>query len=353
MNYRKASWWQKAPNNKILCTLCPRRCRIGPGKAGFCYIRQNIDNELVTLGYGRPSGFAVDPIEKKPLSHFLPGSQTLSFGTVGCNLGCKFCQNWDMSKAKAHDRAGYKEVRPEDVVKLALQENCDSISFTYNEPTIFGEYVLDISKLARKEGIKTVMVTAGYISEEARAEVYENIDAANVDLKAFSEDFYRKMTISSLKPVLDTIDWLVNRKKIWVELTTLLIPELNDSEHEITQMCKWIIDTLGPDVPLHFTAFHPDYKLLDSVRTPLATLQRATKIAREIGIRYIFLGNVHSEEGQSTYCHNCNELLIRRDWHDLGEYRLLGDRCPDCKTKIPGVFPKDPPGRRIAFRKRV
>ncbi|MCK5034085.1 MAG: AmmeMemoRadiSam system radical SAM enzyme, partial [Calditrichia bacterium] len=261
-NYKLAQWWEPTDSGKLLCTLCPRYCKIGEGQAGFCFIRQNIDGKLYSIGYGRPTGFAIDPIEKKPLHHFYPGSGILSFGTAGCNLGCKFCQNWSMSKAKIDDLKAL-HVSPEDVVKLAKKNNVSSIAYTYNDPTIFGEFVIDISKLARDEGISSVMVTAGYIDKNARKDVYKYIDAANVDLKAFSEVFYRKLTLSDLNDVLDTLLWLKNETEVWLEITTLLIPDENDSESEIKQMCEWILANIGDSVPLHFTAFHPDFKMTD------------------------------------------------------------------------------------------
>jgi pyruvate formate lyase activating enzyme len=256
--YHLAKWWKETDNGKLLCTLCPRYCTIGEGQEGFCYIRQNIEGKLYSIGYSRPTGFAIDPIEKKPLNHFLPGTEILSFGTAGCNLGCKFCQNWSTSKAKI-DNVRSLDASPEDVIELAKKYHTPSIAFTYNDPVIFGEYVIDISKLAREEGIKSVMVTAGYIDKEARKDVYKYIDAANVDLKAFTENFYSKLTSSHLADVLDTLVWLKRETNVWFEITTLLIPDENDSNEEIKQMCEWILQSLGDDVPLHFTAFHPDF----------------------------------------------------------------------------------------------
>ena len=332
-----AKWWEPADGDKILCTLCPRYCKIGVGQPGFCYIRQNIDGKLYSIGYGRPTGFAIDPIEKKPLNHFLPGSTILSFGTAGCNLGCKFCQNWSMSKAKLDDLNSL-EASPEDVVKLAKRYDTPSIAFTYNDPTIFGEYVIDISKIAREEGIKSVMVTAGYIDKEARKDVYKYIDAANVDLKGFTERFYWKNTYSHLDDVLDTLVWLKNETDVWFEITTLLIPDENDSSEEIKQECDWILKNLGDGIPLHFTAFHPDFKMRDKERTPEKTLTSARKIAMDMGIKYCFVGNVHNSEGQTTYCPNCNEKLIKRDWHSVISNKLINGSCKSCGEKIAGVF---------------
>lgn len=336
-NLYVARWWEPTANNKILCTLCPRYCTIGNGQPGFCYIRQNIDGVLYSKGYGRPTGFAIDPIEKKPLSHFYPGSKILSFGTAGCNLGCKFCQNWSISKAKI-DELNSLSVSPEEVIKIAKQYKIPSIAFTYNDPIIFGEYVIDISKLARAEGIKTVMVTAGYIDKKARPEVFEFIDAANVDLKAFTETFYHKITFSHLNDVLETLLWLKNETKIWFEITTLIIPDENDSDEEINNLSEWIVNNLGEDIPLHFSAFHPDFKMRDKEKTPKSTLIKAREIALKNGIKYCYTGNVFHKEGQSTYCTRCNSLLIERDWHEVVNNKLINGNCYKCGKKIAGVF---------------
>jgi pyruvate formate lyase activating enzyme len=332
-----AKWWEPVDKNKILCTLCPRYCKIGEGQPGFCYIRQNHGGKLYTIGYGRPTGFAVDPIEKKPLNHFYPGTPILSFGTAGCNLGCKFCQNWSISKAKLDDLNSL-ETSPEDVVNIAKQNRILSIAYTYNDPTIFGEYVIDISKIARAEGIKSVMVTAGYIDKEARKDIYKYIDAANVDLKGFSERFYNKITFSTLKDVLDTLVWLKNETDIWFEITTLLIPEENDSPDEIQKECDWILENLGDSVPLHFTAFHPDFRMTDKNRTPSSTLKMARDIAIKTGIKFCYVGNVHNLEGQTTYCPNCGTTVIKRDWHDVLMNKVEKGKCYKCGYIIPGVY---------------
>jgi len=334
---KEAKWWVPAERGKLLCTLCPRYCEIGEGQIGFCFIRQNIGGKLYTTGYGRPTGFAIDPIEKKPLNHFLPGTDILSFGTAGCNLGCRFCQNWSISKAKLDD-TNAMIASPEDVIMLAKKYSTPSIAFTYNDPTIFGEYVIDISRIAKQEGIKSVMVTAGYIDREARKEIYQFIDAANVDLKAFSERFYHKLTFSHLNDVLDTLIWLKNETDIWFEITTLLIPGENDSEDEIKQECDWILTNLGDRVPLHFTAFHPDFKMTDKDPTPPSTLKIAKRIADNMGIKYCYLGNIHDPESQSTYCPNCGSLLIKRNWHTVSTNNLINNKCFKCKTILDGVF---------------
>lgn len=336
-DYKLASWWETQDNGKILCTLCPRYCTIGEGQKGFCFIRENIDGKLYSTGYGRPTGFAIDPIEKKPLNHFYPGSQILSFGTAGCNLGCKFCQNWHISKAKI-DETNALYASPEDVINLTKKHNVPSIAFTYNDPTIFGEYVIDISKIAKEEKINSVMVTAGYIDKKARKDVYKYIDAANVDLKAFTEQFYHKITFSHLNDVLDTLFWLKHETDIWFEITTLLIPDENDSDDEIKKMCDWILANLGDTVPLHFTAFHPDFKMRDKSRTPEATLIRARNIALKTGLKYCYLGNIHNKEGQSTYCPNCKEKLIERNWHSITSSHMNKSKCSNCGFEIDGRF---------------
>ncbi|NOX88438.1 MAG: AmmeMemoRadiSam system radical SAM enzyme [Calditrichaeota bacterium] len=330
-----ARWWQPVENNRVLCTLCPRYCNIPEGKAGFCFVRKNVDGKLYSTAYGRPTGFAVDPIEKKPLNHFYPGTTILSFGTAGCNLGCKFCQNWSMSKARL-DESHALHVSPEEVVRIALKNHCPSIAFTYNDPIIFGEYVIDISKIAHQANIKTVMVTNGYIDKDARKEVFEHIDAANVDLKAFSEQFYFQLTGAHLQPVLDTLIWLKKETEVWFEITTLLIPNENDAEDEIGSMCDWILDNLGDSVPLHFTAFHPDFKMLDHPPTSYSTLRRAREVALRKGIKFCYTGNVHDPEGQTTFCPNCKEVLIRRDWYRVSVENLADGSCSVCGAKIAG-----------------
>jgi len=334
---KEALWWETEKDGRILCTLCPRYCKLGEGQAGFCFIRKNVGGKLYSLGYGKSTGFALDPIEKKPLNHFLPGTEILSFGTAGCHLGCRFCQNWSISKATLDD-AQSGSVSPEEVVALALKHNAPSIAFTYNDPVIWGEFVIDISRLARERGLKSVMVTAGYITREARPEVYRTIDAANVDLKGFTERFYRKLTFAHLDIVLDTLRWLKNETDVWFEITNLMIPGENDDPDETQKMCGWILENLGDSVPLHFTAFHPDFKMMDKPRTPAATLKRAREIALSEGIKFCYVGNVSDEEGQTTTCPSCDRPLIRRSWHDILEYDLIDGHCR-CGEKIPGYFP--------------
>jgi pyruvate formate lyase activating enzyme len=337
VSLKPAKWWKEADNGKLLCSLCPRYCTIGDGQAGFCYIRQNIEGKLYSTGYGKPTGFAIDPVEKKPLNHFLPGSSILSFGTAGCNLGCKFCQNWSISKARL-DEINSLSVSPEEVVMLAKKYNLPSIAYTYNDPVIFGEYVIDISKIAREEGINSVMVTAGYIDKDARKEVFQYIDAANVDLKAFTESFYHRISFAHLGNVLDTLVWLKKETSVWFEITNLMIPDENDSIDETKKMCQWILENLGDGVPVHFTAFHPDFKMMNKTHTQASTLIEARKIAIEAGIKYCYIGNVHDSIGQNTYCPECKKTIIKRDWHSILENKLKNSHCPYCKASIEGIF---------------
>lgn len=334
----EARWWEPTQNNKIKCTLCPRYCTIGEGQKGFCYIRENTGGKLFTTGYGSPTGFAIDPIEKKPLNHFLAGTGILSFGTAGCNLGCKFCQNWTISKSKLDELNSYSNITPEDVIKLAKENNVPSIAFTYNDPVIIGEYVIDISRLAKEEGIRTVMVTAGYIDKEARKDVFRYIDAANVDLKAFTEEFYFKLTSSHLNDVLDTLIWLKNETDVWFEITNLLIPGQNDSSEEIKRMCGWICENLGVEVPVHFTAFHPDFKMKDIPATPVKTVINARKTGLAEGLQYCYTGNIYDETGQNTYCSNCGEKVITRNRYSVSTEGLSGNKCKRCNEPVSGVF---------------
>jgi pyruvate formate lyase activating enzyme len=332
-----ARWWRREDDGRITCLLCPRFCLLAEGQAGFCFIRRHESGALMSLGYGRPTGFAVDPIEKKPLHHFLPGTSILSFGTAGCNLGCRFCQNWDMTKTRPEDLPTLCAT-PERVVELARRERCPSIAYTYNDPVIFAEYVIDTAREARAAGIRNVLVTAGYVTPEARGELFQFVDAANVDLKGFTEDFYHHQASGHLEPVLDTLRWLKRETAVWVEITTLLIPGLNDSEEEIRRQSDWIVENLGPAVPLHFTAFHPSFRMMDRPATPLETLIRARKTAMGAGVQFVYLGNVLETEGQTTWCPGCGVALIERGWQDVRRNRLDGDRCASCGTVIPGVF---------------
>ena len=330
--------WTKLEDGRIRCDVCPRECKLHEGQRGLCFVRAAEGGEIVLKTWGRSSGFCVDPIEKKPLNHFLPGTPVLSFGTAGCNLSCAFCQNHDISKSRETDTLA-DSATPEVLAAACVKLGCRSIAFTYNDPTIFFEYAIDVAEACHARGIKTVSVTAGYMNRAPRAEFYRHIDAANVDLKAFTEDFYFKITKSHLAPVLDTLEYLKRETKTWVEITTLLIPGENDSPKEIELLSRWVVDKLGPDVPLHFSAFHPDYRMLDKTNTPHTTLATARRIAREQGVRYAYVGNVHDVGRQSTYCHRCGTCLIERDWYALGAWRLDDyGRCLACGTACAGVF---------------
>jgi len=331
-------WWHRLDDGRIQCDLCPRDCKLHEGQRGFCFVRQREGDRMVLTTYGRSSGFCVDPIEKKPLNHFFPGSSVLSFGTAGCNLGCRFCQNWDISKAREWDRLS-DQASPEAIAARAAELGCRSVAFTYNDPVIFAEYAMDVADACRARGVHSVAVTAGYMRAEARRELYAKMDAANVDLKAFTEDFYERITFSKLGAVLDTLEYLVRETKVWTEITTLLIPGHNDSPSEVEQLSRWVMDHLGPDVPLHFTAFHPDFKMMNVPPTPPETLRRARSIARGHGLRFVYTGNVHDREGDATLCPGCGETLIARDWYEIESYRLTADgRCPRCRVEIPGRF---------------
>ena len=331
-------WWHTLDDGRIQCDLCPRDCKLHEGQRGLCFVRQREGDRMVLTTYGRSSGFCIDPIEKKPLNHFYPGSSILSFGTAGCNLACKFCQNWDISKSREMDRL-QDEASPQAIADAALGHGCKSVAFTYNDPVIFAEYAMDIADACREKGVKTVAVTAGYMHDAARREFYAKMDAANVDLKAFSDDFYYKVCGGRLQPVLDTLAYLVKETSVWTEITTLLIPGKNDSDEELRAQCKWIRRNLGPDVPLHFTAFHPDWKMTDVPATPAATLTRAREIARLAGLSYVYTGNVHDSDGGSTYCPSCEEIVIERDWYRIGEYKVSeAGKCGHCGAAIAGRF---------------
>jgi pyruvate formate lyase activating enzyme len=345
-------YWHTLDDGRIQCDVCPRACRLHEGQRGMCFVRARQHDQVVLTSYGRSSGFCIDPIEKKPLNHFLPGTPVLSFGTAGCNLACRFCQNWDMSKSREMDTL-MDEARPETLALAAERLGCRSVAFTYNDPVIFMEYAIDTARACRERGIRAVAVTAGYICEEPRKEFYRHMDAANVDLKAFTEGFYQKICAGHLQDVLDTLVYLKHETDVWFEITTLLIPGENDSSGEIERECRWVVDHLGPDVPLHFTAFHPDWKMRDHPATSGATLKRARGIALEHGIRYAYVGNVHDSDGDSTYCHGCGATLIGRDWYELLSWNLTDDgRCRECGERCAGVF-DGPPGDWGARRQPV
>jgi pyruvate formate lyase activating enzyme len=348
-------YWHMLDNGRVQCDLCPRFCKLLEGQRGLCFVRARENDEIVLKTYGRSSGFCIDPVEKKPLNHFLPGTPILSFGTAGCNLACKFCQNWDISKSRETDTLA-DQATPEAIARAAARLGCSSVAFTYNDPVIFLEYAVDVADACHELGIKAVAVTAGEICPEPRMELYRHMDAANVDLKAFTDRFYRKICGGSLGAVQETLVYLKHETDVWFEITTLLIPGENDSPQEIDEMTKWIVDKLGPDVPIHFTAFHPDWKMMDHPPTPASTLTRSRKIALANGIRYAYTGNVHDEDGGSTYCHGCGTKLIGRDWYVLSDWRLTDDgHCATCGTACAGRF-AGPPGtwgsRRVPVRLR-
>ena len=346
-------FWHRTDDGRIQCDVCPRACRLHERQRGFCFVRMREQDAIVLTTYGRSSGYCVDPIEKKPLNHFLPGSAVLSFGTAGCNLGCRFCQNWDISKSRETDTLA-DEAAPPAIALAAARLGCRSVAFTYNDPVIFLEYAIDVADACRQAGIKAVAVTAGYICAAPRAEFFRHIDAANVDLKGFTGEFYRRTCLGGLDPVLETLLYLRHETGVWLEITNLLIPGLNDSDAEIDAMTRWVAGRLGPDVPVHFTAFHPDFKMRDRPPTAPETLTRARRIALDNGLRYAYTGNVHDPAGQSTRCHECGAVLIERDWYRLGAWRLTVDgRCVNCDAPLAGVF-DGPPGtwgpRRLPVR---
>ena len=349
----ETKYWHTLDDGRVQCDVCPRACKLREGQRGLCFVRGAKDGQVKLFTYGRSSGFCVDPIEKKPLNHFLPGSSVLSFGTAGCNLSCKFCQNWDMSKSREMDTLA-DSARPGDLAEAASRLGCASVAFTYNDPVVFMEYAIDTAQACREAGVRSVAVTAGYMCAQPRAEFYRHMDAANVDLKGFTERFYYKICGGELAAVLETLEYLKRETTVWFEITTLLIPGENDSDAELDLMTQWIADKLGPDVPLHFTAFHPDWKMLDKPRTPPATLTRARRIALANGLHFVYMGNVHDSEGGSTYCPGCGRRVIERDWYQLGDWQLTGSgTCRNCGSRIPGVFAGAPGhwgARRVGVR---
>lgn len=333
----EARWWHTGETGHIQCDLCPRHCVLNEGQKGFCFGRRVENGKLVTIMYEDASGFCVDPIEKKPLFHFLPGSNTFSFGTASCNLACVFCQNHKIVNEPCEDVLT-EHVTSESIVQAAIDARCASISFTYNDPIISAEFTIATSSLSRKHNLRTIAVTNGYISEQAREDFFASIDATNIDLKAFSEEFYAQQCKGSLKPVLDTIEYVANKTNTWLEITTLLIPGLNDSKREIDQLCSWIADHVGPNIPVHFSAFHPAHKLLNRPVTPLETLLRAYEIAKTKGIRHVYLGNIQANQGNNTTCANCAAQVIERRGFAVFSNRLSAGKCQKCGTALPGVF---------------
>jgi AmmeMemoRadiSam system radical SAM enzyme/AmmeMemoRadiSam system protein B/AmmeMemoRadiSam system protein A len=339
---KPGGWWHDSgDSSKIICDLCPRACALSPGQRGFCFVRQNLDGRMVLTTYGRSTGFCIDPIEKKPLNHFFPGTSVLSFGTAGCNLGCKFCQNWSISKSRQVESLS-EAALPEVIALVAEEYGCWSVAFTYNDPIIWAEYAIDTARMCRAAGVRTVAVTSGYIAPEARKSFYQEMDAANVDLKAFTEKFYRKLAAGHIEPVRDTLRWLVRETDVWVEITNLVVPRENDSDDELQRMCAWIVEELRPDVPVHFSAFHPDFRMTDRPATSPETLQRAHRLARQAGLKYVYTGNIQDPANQSTYCAECRNLLIERSGYQIGRYAMSENRCGHCGAEIAGRFSSAP-----------
>ena len=335
-------YWHKLEDDRVQCDLCPRLCKLHDGQRGLCFVRANIDNSIKLTTYGRSSGFCIDPIEKKPLNHFLPGSSVLSFGTAGCNLFCRFCQNWDISKSREMDTL-MSAASPQGIAKAANDAGCASVAYTYNDPVIFHEYAIDTAQACHELGVRSVAVSAGYVCPEPRAEFYRYMDAVNIDLKAFSEKFYWKLTGSHLQSVLETLQYIHHETQTWLEITTLLIPGENDSERELNELSEWVSEHLGNDVPIHFSAFHPDFKMSDTPATPKSTLVQARNIALSKGLRYVYTGNVHHEEGDTTFCHQCHEAIIIRDWYAIKGWHLSATGCCEfCGTPCAGVFNGSP-----------
>ncbi len=348
-----AAYCHRLDDGRIQCDLCPRHCKLREAQRGFCFVRACQAGQIVSTTYGRSSGYCVDPIEKKPLNHFLPGTPVLSFGTAGCNLGCKFCQNWDLSTSRQMDVLA-DSASPERIAQAAEQLRCRSVALTYNDPVIFIEYAIDVAQACRQRGIHVVAVTAGEICDEPRADFFRHIDAANVDLKAFDDNFYRRLCGLPLQPVLDTLVYLKHETSVWFEITTLVIPGHNDSDSQLDRMAGWVVERLGPDVPWHFTGFHPAHQMSDVPPTPLHTLQRARDTARNNGVRYAYTGNLQDKVSQSTYCHQCGQVLIGRDGYTLSDWNLTAEgSCSGCGTRCSGVF-SDSPGtwgsRRMPVR---
>ncbi len=338
----ETKYWHLLDDGRVQCDICPRACRLHEGQRGLCFVRARENDAIVSTTYGRSSGYCIDPIEKKPLNHFLPGTPVLSFGTAGCNLTCKFCQNWDISKSRDIDTLA-DSASPEAIADAAVRLGCTSVAFTYNDPVVFLEYAVDTALACREAGIRTVGVTAGYIEPGPRAELFGAMDAVNIDLKGFTQDYYRKVCGGDLDKVLETIEWAVTECPVWVELTTLVVPDHNDSDAELSQMVTWVVDHLGQDVPMHFSAFHPDWKMLDVPATPPASLTRARRIALDHGVRFAYTGNVHDPDGDTTFCPGCRRPVIGRDWYELLTYDLdERGACAHCGTVLPGVFAQSP-----------
>ncbi len=337
-----ARYFRREDDGRTVCEMCPRACRLREGQRGVCFVRACRDGQMVLTSYGRSTGFCIDPIEKKPLFHFLPGTPVLSFGTAGCNLTCKFCQNWETSRARDVERMS-EFATPAAIATAAVRSGCRSVAMTYNDPVVFFEYAVDVADACRARDLRAVAVTAGYMMPAPREEFYRHIDAANVDLKAFSQRFYREISGGDLHRVLDTLVYLRAQTEVWLEITTLLIPGENDGDQELDEMTRWLVANLGADVPLHFSAFHPDFRLLDHAPTPLATLRRARSIALGNGLHHVYIGNVHDNEGSSTFCTRCGARLIGRAGYEVTAWALTDQgACQICGAACVGRFDGSP-----------
>ncbi|MFQ6069941.1 MAG: AmmeMemoRadiSam system radical SAM enzyme [Candidatus Aminicenantales bacterium] len=332
----EARYYKKLEEREIECHLCPRECRLGDRERGYCGVRENIDGTYYTLVYGKACAINIDPIEKKPFFHFLPKTNALSIATAGCNVNCKFCQNWQISQVRPEQVQPYN-FPPRMVVETAHKYRCPSIAYTYSEPIVFFEYMYDTSLEARNQSVRNTVVTGGHINPEPLQDLTKVVDAIKIDLKAFSEDFFKKYVRGKLQPVLEAIK-IVHKSQAWLEIVYLVIPTLNDSEAEIRRLCKWIMNEIGPDVPLHFTRFHPMYLLKNLPPTPITTLEKAHKIAIEEGLHYVYIGNVPGHPAESTYCPGCGKRLIKRVAYQIMELNLKSGRCIFCNTPIPGVW---------------
>ena len=332
----EARYYKKLEHKKVLCELCPKECRVDDLERGFCGVRENRGGTYYTLVHSKPCTIHIDPVEKKPLFHFIPGSQAFSFATVGCNMDCKFCQNWQISQIRPEQAQNFK-LAPEQLVDLAVKKKCPIIASTYTEPVVFAEYVLDIARAGKARGVKSVMISNGYIKEKPMEDLIEVLDAVKIDFKAYTETFYRDVCVGSLKPVLDILK-LLDRKGIWYELVYLVIPTLNDSEKEIREMAAWMTSNLKPHVPVHFSRFHPQYRLKNLPPTPVSTIERAREITMKAGMNYVYVGNVPGHPGENTYCPGCGKVVIRRTGYRILEKKLKGNRCAHCGGIIAGVF---------------
>ncbi|MDO8735005.1 MAG: AmmeMemoRadiSam system radical SAM enzyme [Elusimicrobiota bacterium] len=334
---KEALFYEELPNKFVKCNLCPWRCTIAPKQRGLCRTRENQDGKLITLNYGRVSTVNIDPIEKKPFFHFMPSEQALSIATAGCNVGCKFCQNWQLSKITPEESDSFY-ISPEDVIRLAKRTKSKIIAYTYNEPIVFYEFMLDISKLAKKEGIKTVVVSCGFVNTEPLKELLKYVDAYKVDLKGFNEKYYKEVVGARLQPVLEAIK-TVKQSGVHLEIVYLVVPTLNDNPDEVRNMCKWLVKNIGTNVPLHFTRFHPDYKMTNYPSTPVSTVENLRKIAMKEGLKYVYVGNVPpGNEGENTYCPKCKKLLIKRLGFGVVENNVTYGKCKFCGQKIYGVW---------------